>query len=86
MEAFIRFLCCVLCCRACCIACVAPWVRSLLACSPCAGHPRPTPRLPLPAQIMHVLVAAAMWQLHLGAAADYRTVSALLDGSMQCPS
>ncbi|EFN56054.1 hypothetical protein CHLNCDRAFT_52154 [Chlorella variabilis] len=37
-------------------------------------------------QIMHVLVAAAMWQLHLGAAADYRTVSALLDGSMQCPS
>ena len=35
---------------------------------------------------MHVLVAAAMWQLHLGAAADYRTVSALLDGSMQCPS
>jgi hypothetical protein len=34
---------------------------------------------------MHVLVAAAMWQLHLGASADYRTVNALLDGTAQCP-
>jgi hypothetical protein len=36
-------------------------------------------------QIMHVLVALAMWQLHLGAAADHRRFSALLDGSLSCP-
>ena len=36
-------------------------------------------------QLMHLLVAAAMWQLHLGSAADYRSVSALLDGTAQCP-
>lgn len=35
-------------------------------------------------QLMHVLVAAAMWQMHLGATADYRTVSGLLDSSTQC--
>ena len=32
-----------------------------------------------------VLVALAMWQLHLGAAADHRRFSALLDGSLCCP-
>lgn len=36
-------------------------------------------------QIMHLLVAVAMWQLHLGATADYHTVSALLAGTEQCP-
>lgn len=36
-------------------------------------------------QIMHVLVALAMWQLHLGADADHRRFSALLDGSLSCP-
>lgn len=35
-------------------------------------------------QIMHLLVAVAMWQLHLGATADYHTVSALLAGTEQC--
>lgn len=35
---------------------------------------------------MHVLVAAAMWQLHLGATADYQTMTALLSGAAQCPS
>ncbi|KAL4451534.1 hypothetical protein ABPG75_007196 [Micractinium tetrahymenae] len=37
-------------------------------------------------QLMHVLVAAAMWQLHLGATADYHTMTALLSGAAQCPS
>lgn len=37
-------------------------------------------------QIMHVLVAAAMWQLHLGATADYHTVTDLLSGAAHCPS
>jgi hypothetical protein len=37
-------------------------------------------------QLMHVLVAAAMWQLHLGAAQDYSTIAALADGSMSCPA
>ncbi|KAL4428814.1 hypothetical protein ABPG77_005252 [Micractinium sp. CCAP 211/92] len=36
-------------------------------------------------QLMHVLVAAAMWQLHLGATADYHSVTALLSGAAQCP-
>jgi len=38
-----------------------------------------------PLQIMHVLVALAMWQLHLGADADHRRFSALMDGSLACP-
>ncbi|PSC76465.1 progestin and adipoQ receptor family member 4 [Micractinium conductrix] len=37
-------------------------------------------------QIMHVLAAAAMWQLHLGASADYRTVAALQTGAASCPA
>lgn len=47
--------------------------------APCLD-PHPTP------QLMHVLVAAAMWQLHLGAAADYRAVVALESGEARCPT
>ena len=42
--------------------------------------------LSLCVQIMHVLAAAAMWQLHLGASADYRTVAALQTGAASCPA
>ena len=54
------------------------------ACLPTSAHSAPLPACPC-LQLMHVLVAAAMWQLHLGASADYRTVNALLDGTAQCP-
>lgn len=37
-------------------------------------------------QIMHVLVALAMWQLHLGADAEHQRLTALLDGSLACPA
>lgn len=37
-------------------------------------------------QLMHVLVAVAMWQLHLGATKDYHTVQALLAGTAHCPA
>lgn len=35
---------------------------------------------------MHVLVALAMWQLHLGASAEHQRLTALLDGSLACPA
>ena len=33
---------------------------------------------------MHVCVALAMMHLHLGAAADYRTVMSIRAGDLQC--
>lgn len=52
-----------------------------------AGGPMPACALLLPTpQIMHVLVALAMWQLHLGADAEHQRLTALLDGSLACPA
>ena len=35
---------------------------------------------------MHVLTAAAMWQLHLAASADYQGMRALASGAATCPA